>query len=170
MLDSEALAERKAKRFWVSLVVGLLGVQVAIGGVAIHLSTGDRSVAVVPDYHQAALDWDITKNARTAAQRNGWILRLTASDVADQRGMRAVELQILESRRHAAGELQVSARVYHHASASEVQSVEFRSIGDGRYLTLAPMGRAGLWQIDLTIEGAEERMTMTETLEVGEAL
>jgi len=168
-LPAKQLAERRAKRFWVSLVVMLLGIQLVIGGVAFHLATGDRTVAVVPNYHQAALHWDETKSARTAAQRNGWILELTVSDVADGRGMRAVELQVHHSEPLACDELRVSAIIYHHALALEVQSIDFRSVGNGRYLAMSPMGRAGLWQINLSIEGAEELMTLAEVVEVGDA-
>lgn len=165
MIEAEILAERRAKRFWVSLVVLLLGLQLVIGFVAIRLSTGDNSVAVVPNYHQAALNWDETKNARLAAKRNGWTLTLTASDVADGRGMRAVELQVHDSGQQTVDALKVTGQVYHHALASDVKPIKFRSIGDGRYLTMAPMGRKGLWQVDISIEGAEELMTLSEVVE-----
>lgn len=54
-------AERNSKRIWVSLVVLLLGLQIGIGAIAISLATSDPSVAVVPDYHEAALNWDTDK-------------------------------------------------------------------------------------------------------------
>jgi nitrogen fixation protein FixH len=165
MIESEILAERRAKRFWVSLVVVLLGLQLVIGFVALHLSTGDNSAAVVPNYHQAALNWDETKNALQAAGRNGWSLTLTASDVADGRGMRAVELKVLDSGQQTVDALTVTGHVYHHALASDLRQIEFRSIGEGRYLAMAPMERKGLWQIELSIEGAEELMTISESID-----
>lgn len=165
MTESELVAERRAKRFWVSLVLLLLTMQLAIGAVAIRLATGDRSVAVVPNYHQAALRWDDTKNARLAAKRNGWTLSLTVSDVADGRGMRAVVLHVLDSRQQIVDDLEVAGHVYHHALATEVKQIEFRSLGDGRYLTMAPMRRKGLWQVELSIEGSKEPMALSETIE-----
>lgn len=163
--ESAAAAERRAKRVWVSLVVVLLTLQVLIGGVAIYLSTGDRSVAIVPDYHNAALQWDRTKEARTAAARLGWKLDLLPSDVADQRGMRAIELRVHDQ--HGAGveSLRVAGRVYHHARAGEVKNIEFRSIGAGRYLTMAPTPYAGLWQIDVSVAGGPAPMTLSHTLD-----
>lgn len=165
MNDLELRAERRAKRFWVSLVVVLLALQLAIGFVAFRLATGDQSVAIVPDYHQAALDWDIVKNARYAAERKGWSLNLEASDVADGRGMRAVELRVFDAHRQGVDSLTVRGHVYHHALASQVLPIEFHSVGNGRYLSMAPMGRKGLWQIEVSIEGADEPMALTESIE-----
>jgi len=165
MTEAEILAERSAKRFWVSLVLVLLTLQLIIGFVAIRLATGDQSVAVVPNYHQAALNWDQTKIARSAAKRNGYTLDLNVSDVADGRGMRAIELQVRDAGQQNVDKLQVSGHIYHHALASDVIPIEFRAIGDGRYLVLAPMGRKGLWQIELAIDGGVELMAMSEAVE-----
>ncbi len=166
MNELEQRLERRAKRFWVSLVVLFLGLQLAIGGVAIYLLTGDRAVAVVPNYHQAALNWDKTKIARSAAERKHWKLELLASDVADQRGMRVVELLVFDSNQIGVDQLMISGHVYHHALASDVQPIEFRSVGEGRYLAMSSMGRAGLWQVELAIEGADEPITTSETIEI----
>ena len=94
MLKSTIEAERSAKRMWISLVILLFAIQISIGGTAIYLATGDPSVAVVPDYHTVALNWDAHHRARTAPERLGWKMNITASDVADTRGMRALELRI----------------------------------------------------------------------------
>lgn len=163
--EVHASVERRARRIWVSVIVGLLGIQVLIGAVSIHLATNDQSAAVVPNYHQAALDWDQTKQAALAASRNGWRMSLTTSDVADGRGMRAVELVAIDADRRPIESLVVTGQVYHHAVAGQVESIEFRSVGDGRYLAMAPMARRGLWQINLNIQGADEAMTLAQSFE-----
>ncbi len=76
--DELEQAERRARHFWVSLIVGLLGLQVAGGITAIFLSVGDPSMAIVPNYHQAALNWDVTSRpsvdatARLENRSNHW--------------------------------------------------------------------------------------------------
>ncbi len=70
--DELERAERRARHFWVSLIVGLLGLQVAGGITAIFLSVGDPSMAIVPNYHQAALNWDVTHRAHQLTQQLGW--------------------------------------------------------------------------------------------------
>ena len=73
--------ERRARRFWVSVIVGFLGLQVLIGVASVVLALNDPSVAVIPNYHQSALDWDVTHRARNV-QKNSvgklittWFLR-----------------------------------------------------------------------------------------------
>lgn len=166
MSESNALAERRAKRFWVSLVIVLLGIQLAIGGVAIHLAISDPSAAVIPNYHDAALNWDDAQRARLASSRLGWTVQISASDIVDTRGMRAVEITIQDELGRGIDMLRISGRVYHHARAADVKNIELPSVGDGRYLTMAAMPQGGLWQIDVAIEGASERMTEATTLEI----
>lgn len=170
MNELEQQLERRAKRFWVSFVVAFLGLQLLIGGVAVYLSFGKNSVAVVPNYHQAALNWDETKNSRSAADRKQWKLELLASDVADDRGIRAMELFVHDSNQIAIDKLVISGHLYHHAQASVVQPIEFQSVGEGRYLALPAMGQAGLWQVELAIQGADEPITTSETIEIRDPL
>jgi nitrogen fixation protein FixH len=159
-------AERQAKRFWISLVLLLFVIQCTIMGLVINLAVGDPSGAVVPNYHTAALNWDQTRRAMEAADRLGWKIEFQASDVADRRGMRAIELNIVNDRGQGLDELEIRGTLYHHAVATEVETVEFDAVGQGRYLTLVPAGRAGLWQLELDVEGASEPMSQSITFEV----
>lgn len=158
--------ERRAKRFWVSLVVLLLGMQLVIGGFAIYLATGDPSVAVVPDYHTAALNWDAAKQADLAAARMGWTVDVTTSDVADDRGMRATEVVVVDEAGTPVDTLRINVRAYRHARARDVKTFELPSVGKGRYLALAPVRQPGIWQFDVTIEGAKVPMSKSAEIEI----
>ena len=125
-------------------------------GAVMHLAIGDPSSAVVPDYHNAALNWDQTRRTREASKRLGWQVTFSASDVADGRGMRAIELNIVDADGKAVDELAVRGKLYHHARAADVATVDLKSVGDGRYLTLAPAARPGTWQLEVSIDGAPE--------------
>ena len=167
MIDETKIrAEKRARRFWVSLVVCLLGIQVVIGGVALQLAVGDPSGAVVPSYHEAALNWDQTHHARLASTRLGWAIETVVSDVADESGMRAIEIHVQNELAESASDLEIAGQIYHHARACKVQSVAFASVGEGRYIAMAPMARDGLWQLEFEIQGAGERMTEAMTLEL----
>ncbi|MGB7328011.1 MAG: FixH family protein [Rubripirellula sp.] len=159
-------AERSARRFWVSLVVVLLGLQLVIGFVAIRLATGDPTVAVVPDYHNQALDWDVTQRAMTAANRLGWSVEIEASDVSDGNGFRATEVSVTDQSGNPVDNLRIVGSVYHHARASDIERFELPSVGKGRYLTLAPMARPGLWQVEIFIDGAEVPMRKSIEIEI----
>ncbi len=149
LTEEQIRAEKKAKWFWVSFVVFLLGSQLAIGGVAIHLATGDPSVAVIPDYYNEGLNWDNAQRQREALRQLGWKLRLDASEIVDGNGLRAIELLILDQTGKSVDRLDIVGRSYHRARASENIELSFRSVGEGRYVCLCPMEKPGLWQVDL---------------------
>ncbi|OYP38198.1 FixH family protein [Rhodopirellula sp. MGV] len=161
------VAEKRAKRFWISLVLFLFVIQSVIMGSVIHLAIGDPAFAVVPNYHNAALNWDESRKAALAAERLGWRVNLSASDVADQRGMRALEVIIddVKDNRHI-DDLDVTGKLYHHAHADQPVELELKSVGEGRYLVLAPASLAGLWQLELAIDGGPEPMTKSITFNV----
>ncbi len=50
--------ERKARRFWVGLVVGFLGLQLMTNVIAVIAATSQKEDVVVPNYYQKGLDWD----------------------------------------------------------------------------------------------------------------
>ena len=164
--DSIEVAEKKAKRFYIALVVFLFIIQSTIMGTVMHLAIGDPSAAVVPDYHNAALNWDETRRQREEAARLGWDVDFSASDVADERGRRAIQLSVLDSDGQAITDLVISGSLYHHALANDVIEVDLRSVGNGKYLALAPAARKGIWQLELAIEGAEKPMAKSLTFEV----
>ncbi len=166
-LDPEFIqAERKAKRFWVSLVVAFLGAQVVIGMVSYHLATRDSSVAVVPNYHANALDWDSHHRQSTAADRLGIDIQVKVSEVADGNGLRAISIKVVDPQKQPVSGLDLTANLYHHSDANHVQAITFTRAGEGAYQSLPPMAKPGVWQIDLHVEGADEAMTKSVTLNV----
>ena len=143
-------ANRRAAWRWGSLVVGLLGLQVAGGVVAIILATGDESVAVVPNYHEKALNWDAEMAAQAASAALGWHcevmqinneatpsgLRLT---LTDRQGMPV----LVES-----GEL----RLYRHFRASDVRQVPIPSGKFSKLELPRCFDAIGLWQVMLDLK------------------
>ncbi|WP_182866667.1 FixH family protein [Rhodopirellula sp. JC639] len=165
-IESIESAERRAKRFWIALVVFLFVIQSTIMGLVMHLAIGDPSAAVVPDYHNRALNWDEARRTLEAADRLGWTVTFDASDVADDRGMRAIELNITDEQGDGINGLVVGGKLYHHARADEVSPVALKSIGEGNYLALVPAGRPGIWQLELKIEGASEPVAQSLTFNI----
>lgn len=164
--ESIASAEKRAKRFWIALVVFLFVIQSTIMGLVMHLAIGDPSSAVVPDYHNRALNWDESRRIHEAVGRLGWQVTFAASDVADDRGMRAIELNVVDGSGNAVDDLLISGKLYHHARAGELSTIQMKSVGQGRYLTLAPVGRPGLWQLEFDVAGAVEPIAHSVTFDV----
>ncbi|TWT75205.1 FixH family protein [Allorhodopirellula solitaria] len=163
--DDEIQSERKAKRFYIGLVLLLFAIQFTILGTALKLAIGDPALAVVPDYHQAALDWDAIHAASSAAAKQGWDVQIDVSDVADGRGLRAVDLNMSDDRGQPVTNLTVVGKVYHHADADRIERFEMQDVGGGRYLATPPMARPGLWQLELDIRNAGTPMTLSKTCE-----
>lgn len=164
--DVDINAERSAKRFYIGLVLLLFAIQATILGTAIRLAIGDPALAVVPDYHQAALRWDDAQAAHHAADKLGWNLSLDVSDVADGRGMRALQFHAVDRDDRPMTNLNVRAKVYHHARADHVERIELDHVGEGRYMAMPAMRAAGLWQIELDVRNAGRPMTLTRTVEL----
>lgn len=164
--EFEIQAERKAKRFYIGLVLLLFAIQCTILGSAINLAIGDPALAVVPDYHHAALHWDESQAALRSAKKLGWRVDWNISDVADGQGLRAVQFEVRDAGGNGRSDLTVNAKVYHHGDANSVQRFQLDSIGDGCYQAMPPMARSGLWQIELDVENAGQPMTFKKTVEL----
>lgn len=157
--DTDAKLERKAKRFYIGLVLFLFVIQSSIMTAVITLSIGDPGGAVMPNYYQAGLQWDQTKQSRTASQRLGWTVDLEASDVVDGSGKRALLVSVVDSQLKGIDSLAVQGRLYHLAAADVVIESPFVASGDGRYLALLPVVRPGSWKLELNVDGAGQPMS-----------
>lgn len=165
-IPSDVSAEKRAKRFWVSLVLVLMGIQVVIGGVALTLAIGNPSMAVVPDYHRTALNWDETRRALLASEDLGWNVSVSASDEVDGAGMRALVISITNSDSQSVVGLRVTGTAFHHAHADEVLPIQVGSPKGYQYFAMVPMREPGLWQVDLSIEGANTPVAESFEIEV----
>lgn len=164
-MKSEVQLERKARRFWVSLIVCLLGFQVGLGVVAITLATNDESVAIVPDYHHAALNWDQVSRERSAAERLGLSIEIAPSDVIDLNGQRAVVVNVVDRHGEPVTALALTLSTYHHAHANHGIELALTP-SQASYVALGPLTRAGLWQFDLKFDYAGERVHTVHTQEL----
>ncbi|MCA9131924.1 MAG: FixH family protein [Planctomycetales bacterium] len=148
-------AERRARRVWLTVIVGLLGLQVAVGVTSVLLAVGDPSVAIVPNYHQAALDWDTAQRARQLPQRLGWQLTPSISDVESTASQRVVRVSIVGPKGEPITGLRISAQVYHHARGSMVYEMRLNEIEPGSYQAGTGLTAAGYWHLQLQIEGTQ---------------
>ena len=144
-------ANRRAAWRWGAFVVGMLGLQVAGGVMAIMLATGDQSVAVVPDYHQKALRWDEEVALRQASRSLGWTCEV---DYRTAGGSRPATLQFALTDRGgvpvkiASGEL----KIYRHARAADVRVVPIPRDSIAVIELADCFDEAGLWQVSVDMQ------------------
>lgn len=145
--------ERKARRFWVSIIVGLLGLQVIGGAVAIYLATSDPSVAVIPNYYQAGLDWDVKRRNMNRMKTLGWTTSVLVDAEDVDLGQRMVTIQVRNSQGAPVSQVRVAAQLFHHARGMEIHRMIFDETAPGDYVAISRLTQPGLWQVDLTLEG-----------------
>ncbi|MCA9158177.1 MAG: FixH family protein [Planctomycetales bacterium] len=149
----QANLERRARRWWVSAIVGLLGLQVVVGVGSVLLAVGDPTVAIVPNYHQKALDWDASQRAAHLTEKLGWEVVPLVSLTSPETGKRLVRVAIRDRSDQPVSDLNLSAKVYHHARGSEVYELTFVETDAGYYEAMTSLVQPGMWQVSLQIEG-----------------
>ena len=156
-------SERMAKRLWMTVVIGLLGTQICIGGTAIYLANSDSTVTVIPDYYQSAVNWDTTRRARQNLRQLGWQVDVS---VPQSEGTRFVILQILDPDGEPVTDLGASAECFHFAEASRIDSLQFRELGSGKYQAGTKLSKRGRWQVTLRLEGKHGIAEMVREIDV----
>ena len=143
--------ERSARRFWVSLVVVLLGIQVAIGATAIYLANSDPTTAIIPNYYESAVNWDSTRRARELTDHLGWSIQPTVGPL--QSGERAIRIELRTRDGLPVANARVTADLFHHAKGADVHRIRLQESEAGLYSGVCSIVQSGLWQMDLHIEG-----------------
>ena len=145
MNELEQRANRNAAIRWGGFVVGLLTLQVAGGAAAIYLATGDPSVAVVPDYHQKALDWDKQVELEQTSRELGWLI-----DVQVNKPTAGLQIKLTDE----GSEIEIdhgTVQLYHHARAGDVRRLHYPSESTGSIVFPASFDREGIWQVELDV-------------------
>jgi nitrogen fixation protein FixH len=159
------IANRRAARRWGAFVIGLLSLQVIGGAFAIFLATGDESVAVVPNYHQQALDWDQQVAIRNASAKLGWVAEMSQLDA--QAGSAGLRIS-LRDRDGQIVEIQSGTlEIYRHVRAGNVRRVAIPS-GAPEAIDLSHcFDASGLWQVTFDVsDAAGNRFVDSQELDV----
>ncbi len=162
-------AERKAKWTWGAFIIFMLGLQVAGGVTAIVLASGDPSVAIVPNYHKAALNWDMTHRQRQMIESLGWKVdvAINAQPIAtDEKGGLGLEANVVDPLGNPVEGLRILAKVYHHARGTEVDTLSMSELNPGVYSANTAFIRGGTYQVDMRVEGPHGIAAVSRTVEV----
>lgn len=165
--EQNRLANRSAALRWGGFVVGLLSVQVLGGVFAIYLATGDPSVAVVPDYHEKALNWDEQIELQKQSAELNWNVQL---NVTPAEAGQSLVMQIKDDDGGFVRIKSGSVQIYHHARAGAVLRVPVSSPGEP-IVVKDCFSRSGLWQIDMDLVDANgKRFVASKSVNVTPAV
>ena len=115
------------------MVTALLGLQLIIGGFSVYLATADKSVAVVPDYHAVALNWDNERASRMRIAQRGWTVRTALIRSSHDVVAPTVRVHIQDKSGKQVDGLNLSGSAFHHARGNDSIDFGFESIGGGQY-------------------------------------
>ncbi len=163
--DEMQRVEVRARRVWVSVIVGFLGLQVLIGAASIVLALNDPTVAVIPNYYQSALDWDVTHQARQLTDQLAWQIDYNVIP-SDQAGQRTLLVSILDRDGKPVSDRNVTAKLFRHARGGVVDKFKLKEIAAGNYQADTKLTEKGLWQVELVIEGDHGIASLSRELEV----
>jgi nitrogen fixation protein FixH len=157
---------------WGSVVVAFLILQLVIGGLAFNLATGDPSVAVMPDYHERALNWDEEMARRQRSDQLGWRATLTWGAVtANETGGsgREVVVHVADTGGSAVTGGDASIQFFHHTRAGDVSTLTLQERASGEYVATLPMQKPGFWDIEFSLaRGLGEAFWHQETLDISD--
>lgn len=140
--------EQTAQFLWTAFILSFFVLQAILWTVAITLTAGDKSHAVVANYDERALNWDAEIVQRNASAQLGWRANLSVDLAADIRKFHVLTLTIQDS-----GECPVAGAVielvaFHRARAGEPQQVKLVEAGDGVYSGKIQINKSGRWQFE----------------------
>ena len=149
--DQLQILERKARRFWICFIVSLLGLQITIGGTSIYLANSDSTVAIVPNYYQSAVNWDVTRRSLHLTEELGFAVNCEVGSAQD--GLRLLTVSIADKEASPIPTLRLFAECFHHARAGEIRYLSLVESAPGQYSAPVPIEKSGLWQVNVRIEG-----------------
>lgn len=147
-----ARAERHACLQWSAFIVLLLGGSVGMWIYAAFLAISDPSMAVVPDYHEKALQWDKHLEVARVSKAVGWTIAVVPNAAADASGQRELTFFVRDRDARPVTGARGHVRMYHHARGKEVHTLELTEKEPGSYTIQTPMPRTGTWQLEVTLD------------------
>lgn len=153
---------------WGSVVVAFLILQLVVGGLAFNLATGDPSVAVVPDYHERAINWDDEVARRKRSDQLGWKSAFQWGETSSEASGREFAIEVVDSDGKAVAGGEASVRFYHHARGVDVATMTLQERSPGKYGAELPMAKLGLWDVEFSLSrGQDEAYWRQQTIDIG---
>lgn len=142
-------AETLARWKWGGVILGFLGLQILISGVAVFLATSDPSNVIVEGYYEQALSWDQQRAQQAASDALGWQSNITLGKPQGVMGERVLTIQLSDPTGKPVTGCRLDGEIFHHARGRDVFKLHFEEQGPGNYTAVAPLKRSGIWELSL---------------------
>ncbi|HMN41095.1 MAG TPA: FixH family protein [Phycisphaerales bacterium] len=146
---------RRSAWIWPTLLVSLIGLNVAIVGVTVYFAVSDTSVAAEPDYYAKALKYDDTIRLREQSGRLGWTAQpaVAWSDSGDTPAC-TVTLADRDGRPISEAHVAVVAFAGVRSDIRQSLVLEPSPRTPGEYRAPLRLDRAGLWRFRISVTRA----------------
>ena len=143
--------ENRARRFWVCMIVSFFAIDFTIAAIAISMAAGDPSFRSIPGYGERALAWDVRQQRKQASQDLGWSVELKRAEPNHD----GIDLTITDSDGQPVTGCSGTYRLFHYTRVADQFRGNWTEIAPGQYRANIDVGRAGLWQMEMDIRGAQ---------------
>ena len=148
---------------WPMIVVSLLLLQIVISGSAAYFALSDPSVAIEPDYHNKAINWD----ARLARRDLEWNADINVPSTSDSIDQHEVTITLTDKEGQTLTGAQMEVTAFPHARANQRQVVKFHDEDkSGRYRATMRLPRAGIWEFRVFAKHNDSVFLQSHELEV----
>lgn len=160
--SSETIAsETKSRLIWCGVVVGLLSLQILGCVVAAILATSSKSMAVLPDYHQKALQWDQLRAQQAEIEQLGWQAVVDVSPPMDVYRNRMLTVRIQKKNGKAVDVTDLEVTVYHHANANAQHVPDMEELAPGTFRGKVRLPKQGIWQLQAMVHAEGKQIEMS---------
>jgi len=144
---------------WPLLIVGLLGLQVALGAFFVWKATSDPSFAVEEDYYNKAVNWEAAQAQKQTNQALGWVIEESFSPPKVLGADPTIEVNLSGPDGMPLTGARVQVEAFHNVRAGTILRAALEESAPGVYTTHLPMFRPGLWELRYTVDHGENRFT-----------
>jgi hypothetical protein len=147
----------------VGLLVGMLG---GLGSMAV-IAIRDPGFSLERDYYKKGVDYELEIRQRAENARLGWS---TAVELGAARPDAETSLTVrLSDERGAISGARGAVEALRNATASRVLEASLEEVAPGTYRTKLPLRRGGLWELRLSFEREQDRVTAVVRRDVQES-
>jgi len=159
----------KSGTLWAWVPVLLLGSSVMLYMVIVPFLTSDPSHAVVPDYEGRAANWDQITAQRRTNKALGWGIRLRAPDGIRPGTPLILQINVHDGAGNSIDDARIEGVALHVARAATRHDFTAHPVAPGIYEATIQTGRAGIWEVDVSVRRGDELFTERRRLSVADA-
>ncbi len=159
--------ERKAKRFWVVLILAFFALDISIAAIAISMAAGDPSFRSIPGYGNRAVAWDERQALKDAWDKHQWTTTIDRVPGSTNQ----IVISIKNSDQSPVTGCKGHAKLFHFTRVAQQVRGELSEVEPGRYLVNVDVAKPGLWNIELNLETADHvACSYEQTLQWSDAI